>query len=434
MPKAILVGSLFVTTCASFLTLLCLLFVVSLSPEPDKHVFDRHRHKVVLCEGMYILHNDDGWQGISGLFDWNIYLDADIEDCMARLAVRNQCIPGYTPEEIVIRVDKVDRVNALLVQQSKDRADIVVKSVVKTILGPVAKQDLTHKKKQESTTGLLTDVELSDLVGNHDWAMDIVSRPGANSFQHHRFHLVGDVPLRDRSDSVATDKSEPPEPVGKFVGTWEKDMATRIRQLAREKGQAPFMVALVAGPGTGKTVSAMLLADHLEKASLPCMIMPHDGYHYPLDYLKTFPNPQDVIYRRGAPDTFDPHALVRDLARIREGDEDVVKVPAFDHARADPEPDAHIFYRHIHKIVICEGLYLLHPSDGWEDVHAMFDLRIYMNANVDTCIERVKIRNQCIPGYTAEEIAERSELVDRVNFITVQNSKIRADVCVESMC
>jgi len=51
---------------------------------------------------------------------------------------------------------------------------------------------------------------------------------------------------------------------------------------------------------------------------------------------------------------------------------------------------------------------------------------------VDVCIERVKIRNQCIPGYTPEEIEVRCEKVDRVNAMTVMRSKDRAHVVVDS--
>lgn len=88
------------------------------------------------------------------------------------------------------------------------------------------------------------------------------------------------------------------------------------------------------------------------------MICPHDGYHYPLEQLKQFPNPDDMIYRRGAPDTFDPQALHRDLERIRHGNDDsmIIMVPGFDHAKGDPEPDSHVFDRSKHSVVICEGL------------------------------------------------------------------------------
>ena len=176
----------------------------------------------------------------------------------------------------------------------------------------------------------------------------------------------------------------------------------------------------------------MLLAQALEdELGYPCMIMPMDGYHYPLETLRTWPDPVDAIYRRGAPDTFDTSALMRDLNRIKTGvDEDIIKLPAFDHARADPEPDTHIFDRNKHKVVICEGLYLLHDADRWEGVADFFDFKIYMDTDLETCMERVKIRNQCIPGYTPEEIAARVENVDRINALTVEKSKQHADVVI----
>jgi pantothenate kinase len=195
----------------------------------------------------------------------------------------------------------------------------------------------------------------------------------------------------------------------------------------------PYMIALVGIPGGGKSVSAFMLANLLEENGISTMVMPHDGYHWPLDYLRTFPDAQDVIYRRGAPDTFDPHSLLRDLKRIRDGNEDLIKLPAFDHARADPEPDTHVFDRHRQQVVLCEGLYLLHNSDGWEEIADMFDLRIFMNSDIDQCMERVKIRNQCIPGYTVEEIIERVDKVDRINALTVLSSKVRADVIVDAI-
>lgn len=134
-----------------------------------------------------------------------------------------------------------------------------------------------------------------------------------------------------------------------------------------------------------------------------------------------------------SPDTFDTFALKRDLDRIRDGSEELIKLPAFDHSRADPEPDTHVFDRHRHKIVICEGLWLMHDGDGWEEIANMFDYRIYMDAPIDICVERVKIRNKCIPGYTPEEIEVRCELVDRVNMETVKKSSIRADLVVGSI-
>jgi len=178
--------------------------------------------------------------------------------------------------------------------------------------------------------------------------------------------------------------------------SWEPDIADRIaHRLEQFQEDRPFMVALVGIPGCGKSVSAMILANELEcRYHKSCFVTPHDGYHYPLEYLKTLPDAEDVIYRRGAPDTFDVAALYHDLQRLRgeigtpsnggtspPAPEKVIRIPGFDHEHGDPEPDKHMFVRSMHLIVICEGLYLLHDHDGWENIASMFDFSIYISSS-----------------------------------------------------
>lgn len=151
-----------------------------------------------------------------------------------------------------------------------------------------------------------------------------------------------------------------------------------------------------------------------------------DGYHYTMEQLKSFENADDAVYRRGAPDTFDTKALLRDLHRIREGSEEAIQLPGFEHAIGDPIADAHEFRRNEHNIVICEGLYLLHDEDGWEDIANFFDYTVFVDADVDKCMERLKSRNCCIPGYTPDEIHLRVDVVDRRNALTVDRSRRRA--------
>jgi len=228
--------------------------------------------------------------------------------------------------------------------------------------------------------------------------------------------------------------------------SWEPDIADRIaHRLEQFQEDRPFMVALVGIPGCGKSVSAMILANELEcRYHKSCFVTPHDGYHYPLEYLKTLPDAEDVIYRRGAPDTFDVAALYHDLQRLRgeigtpsnggtspPAPEKVIRIPGFDHEHGDPEPDKHMFVRSMHLIVICEGLYLLHDHDGWENIASMFDFSIYIDIDINVSMDRVAIRNQCIPGYTPEEIAVRVDRVDRVNAMKVLRSRSRATVIVD---
>lgn len=384
----------------------------------------------------YLLHDSDGWEGISSFFDLKVFIDSNIDNCMERLKIRNLAIPGYTPEEIVVRVDAVDRKNAQTVLATKGRADLVVESIV-------AKPDTDELQSHHSGMGRHTRVPSMEALNLIVTTMDMNGGGGAGASSgvfdepyqpHHRHQRSMTLTDYDFSnDPLMMD--EPLPPMAPLIGTWEKEMAQQILAKMKEKpDQRPFMVGLVGMPGSGKSASVFLLANELEQQGVMSMTMPHDGYHYTLDYLRSFVNAEDAIYRRGAPDTFDPSALYRDLDRIRNNTngEDLIKVPGFDHANGDPEPDQHIFDRNHHDVVICEGLYLLHDADGWSNIKDLLDFSIFMDSDVDVCIERVKYRNQCIPGYTIEEIIERAEVVDRHNANLVLHSKYRADVVVES--
>jgi uridine kinase len=77
--------------------------------------------------------------------------------------------------------------------------------------------------------------------------------------------------------------------------------------------------------------------------------------------------------------------------------------------------------------------YLLHDSEGWEDIASLFDMKLFIESDVDACVERLKIRNLCIPGYTPEEIRVRCEVVDRTNAMTVMKSRYRADLALPTV-
>jgi pantothenate kinase len=219
---------------------------------------------------------------------------------------------------------------------------------------------------------------------------------------------------------------------GETTVSWEPSVAEKVKALTvgMIEGTRPLLVALVGIPGSGKSTSADLLCSMLPR----CLVLPMDGFHLSLTELKAMPDASDAIYRRGAPDTFDPAGLERKLRQIRDSLDESVRLPGFDHSVGDPTEDEHVFIRAEHKVVIVEGLYLLHLGHGWESLKDVFDLSIFIEADVDRCIERLKIRNKCIPGYTTEEIDIRCDKVDRANAELVAQSCERAEVVVKSTC
>jgi pantothenate kinase len=217
------------------------------------------------------------------------------------------------------------------------------------------------------------------------------------------------------------------------ICTWERSVASDVKNQITSKSPSkgvPFMIAIAGIPGSGKSTSSHILSEILKNEfHLRNVVIPMDGYHYPLKVLQTFDNSADVIYRRGAEDTFDSEKLFKTLMKIRLGPEDTIYIPGFDHTKGDPEKDIYKYQRSEHPVIICEGLYLLH----WQRIRQIFDYTVFIDANVDACISRLKVRNQCIPGYTKEEIEIRCEEVDRANAMVVLKSKEYANIVVQSL-
>jgi hypothetical protein len=70
-------------------------------------------------------------------------------------------------------------------------------------------------------------------------------------------------------------------------------------------------------------------------------------------------------------------------------------------ATADPEQGAVVYSRDKYPIVIVEGIYTLLDDGEWEGLPQMYDMRIFVNSDLEKCIARLKIRNRCIPGCVA---------------------------------
>lgn len=122
-------------------------------------------------------------------------------------------------------------------------------------------------------------------------------------------------------------------------------------------------------------------------------ILPMDGFHISRKGLDSYSNPEMAHKRRGSPPTFDSNnflqlcKLIVDTCNIKpnitnSNSKDyleilsstfnpsvpTIKVPGFDHSLKDPTSNQYeIDYQT--RIVIMEGLYLLHNEENWAKIH-----------------------------------------------------------------
>jgi len=136
-------------------------------------------------------------------------------------------------------------------------------------------------------------------------------------------------------------------------------------------GPGRRIVAIAGPPGSGKSTLAEATAAALNAARPGrAVVVPMDGYHLDNAILDR----RGLRAVKGAPQSFDALALLRDLDAIRAGAQ-TVHVPVFDRAadlsRAcarEVPPGA--------GVVLVEGNYLLLDRDPWSRLAPMFDLTV----------------------------------------------------------
>ncbi|SBS28680.1 Phosphoribulokinase [Marinomonas spartinae] len=82
--------------------------------------------KLVFVEGLYLLHQEDGWAGSTALFDQHWFLDVPLEIAIERLAQRHMQAWGYTHAQAISRIQNNDGLNAGIVAKSKSKADWII--------------------------------------------------------------------------------------------------------------------------------------------------------------------------------------------------------------------------------------------------------------------------------------------------------------------
>jgi len=77
--------------------------------------------QLVLVEGLYLLHRDDGWD-LSAQLDECWFLDVPLDLAMERITLRHMASRGLDRRQALARVDANDRLNARIVAAGRHRA------------------------------------------------------------------------------------------------------------------------------------------------------------------------------------------------------------------------------------------------------------------------------------------------------------------------
>ncbi|CAM9094230.1 unnamed protein product [Ectocarpus fasciculatus] len=210
--------------------------------------------------------------------------------------------------------------------------------------------------------------------------------------------------------------------------TWLKG----ITQGPSEKGER-VLVGLCGSAAAGKSTLAQLLCAAYGiiwgASSIQCISM--DAYSYPnahlaaevTEYLGRACTLKDI---KGLPKTLDCASLLRDLGRLRTPSKESIKLPAYSRDLHDPVPDC-IAVAPDCRVVIVEGLHLLHQEGLWKEISAALHRTIFLDIPRSVCFDRV-VGRKVANGRSRDSSESHFDRVDGPVWDQLQEEKKRADL------
>ena len=193
-------------------------------------------------------------------------------------------------------------------------------------------------------------------------------------------------------------------------------LVDRSLQLLEKSNNKQVYIGIAGGPGSGKSTLAQEVSRAINRVQPVSIVLSMDGYHIPRAELQKMGNSgkligdlcdtkgdsttyEDLLLRRGAPWTFDPFSLIRDLTSAKKSGEGIF--PVYSREISDPVPNGAIV-THEHKIIFCEGNYLLAFDDPeWEPLESMWDDKWYISVQED--VVREHLVNHHLERWNAEK-------------------------------
>lgn len=156
--------------------------------------------------------------------------------------------------------------------------------------------------------------------------------------------------------------------------------------LGAKDGKVPYIVGIAGSVAVGKSTTARVLQALLTRwPNTPKVdLVTTDGFLYPNAVLER----EDLMHRKGFPESFDVAALLKFLSRIKAGERNV-EAPLYSHFVYDVLPPDQTVVVDRPDILIVEGLNVLQPGRMPRDGKAVpfvsdyFDFSVYIDADTD---------------------------------------------------
>lgn len=149
--------------------------------------------------------------------------------------------------------------------------------------------------------------------------------------------------------------------------------------------KTPYIIGIAGSVAVGKSTTARVLKELLARwpSSPKVDLITTDGFLYPNEILRR----ENLMERKGFPDSYDVGALLRFLSGIKSGERDV-RAPVYSHLTYDVIPNEFVTIDRP-DILIFEGINVLQPGKLPKDgtfvpfLSDFFDFSIYIDADED---------------------------------------------------
>ena len=180
-----------------------------------------------------------------------------------------------------------------------------------------------------------------------------------------------------------------------------------------------YFISLSGPPASGKSTISEKIINDLNSKGYQSSILQMDGFHLDDQILKD----QNLISKKGAPETFDVMGLISFLSRLQIEPE--VIVPIFDRSLELSRSSATIINKET-KVILVEGNYLLLKSKPWDNLQKFFDVSVMISCE-EKVLEKRLIDRWKNFNLSKEDIYQKVYQNDLPNGLNVLNNSSASD-------